>query len=133
MFSDRVGRIIQTKTKGVIFNPSTGLDENKLIVSGKNIIDHYGRVVYSYYYNRLIKVEYPNSLGNDVFYEYGDIDPNTGPNNQTGRLTKMQDASGVQTFEYGNMGEMTKNIHTFAVPSVSSSIICAVSCRDFNK
>ena len=28
----------------------------------------------------------------------------------------MQDASGVQTFAYGNMGELIENIHTFVVP-----------------
>lgn len=28
----------------------------------------------------------------------------------------MQDASGVQEFSYGKMGELIKNIHTFVVP-----------------
>ena len=54
----------------------------------------------------------------DVYYEYGDH--NTG--NQTGRLVKQQDASGVQEFYYGNMGELVENIHTFVVPESNGNV-----------
>jgi RHS repeat-associated protein len=33
-----------------------------------------------------------------------------------GRITRMQDASGVQQFSYGAMGEIIQNIHTFVLP-----------------
>ncbi len=48
-----------------------------------------------------------------MYYEYGDA--NTG--NQSGRLVKMQDASGVQTFSYGKLGELIENNHTFVMPA----------------
>jgi RHS repeat-associated protein len=69
-------------------------------------------ISYVYDYNRLIEVHYPENPENDVYYEYGD--PQTG--NQSGRLVKMQDASGVQTYQYGNMGELIRNVHTYFVP-----------------
>ena len=76
-------------------------------------LSNLGQVINYYYdFNRLIHVEYPSSLGNDVYYEYGGS--NSG--SQTGKLIKMQDASGVQTFKYGSMGELVENIHTFVVP-----------------
>jgi RHS repeat-associated protein len=49
----------------------------------------------------------------NVYYEYGA--PNTG--NQSGRLVAQQDASGMQLFFYGDMGELIKNVHTFVVPA----------------
>jgi RHS repeat-associated protein len=48
----------------------------------------------------------------NVYYQYGA----SGIGNQSGRLIAQQDASGMQTFEYGNMGELIENIHTFVVP-----------------
>ncbi len=70
-------------------------------------------IEYDYEYNRLEQVTYPENPENNVYYEYGG--PSSG--NQTGRVTKIQDASGVQSFEYGKLGEMTKNIHTFVTPT----------------
>ncbi|MBP5650857.1 MAG: RHS repeat-associated core domain-containing protein [Bacteroidales bacterium] len=39
--------------------------------------------------------------------------------NQRGRIALLEDASGCQTFFYGKMGEVTENIHTFALPNES--------------
>jgi RHS repeat-associated protein len=69
---------------------------------------------YSYNYNRLMKVEYPENPENNVYYEYG----STG--HAKGRLEKVQDASGVQKFVYGPMGEVIENIRTFVVPGGST-------------
>jgi len=60
-----------------------------------------------------VQIDYPVNPEMNVFYQYGA--PSTG--NQSGRLIAQQDASGMQTFEYGNMGELIKNIHTFVVPA----------------
>ena len=38
---------------------------------------------------------------------------------QRGRIVLLEDASGFQTFFYGKMGEVTENIHTFALPNES--------------
>jgi RHS repeat-associated protein len=61
---------------------------------------------------RLAQISYPVNPEMNVYYQYGTS--NTG--NQSGRLIAQQDASGMQTFEYGNMGELIENIHTFVVP-----------------
>ncbi|OIP01215.1 MAG: hypothetical protein AUJ98_05190, partial [Bacteroidetes bacterium CG2_30_33_31] len=67
-------------------------------------------IQYSYDYNRLTQVTYPQNPENNVYYEYG----TTG--NESGRITKVQDASTIQQFSYGNLGEVTENIRTFVVP-----------------
>jgi YD repeat-containing protein len=53
----------------------------------------------------------------DVYYEYGD--PTAG--NQAGRITRMQDASGVQEFSYGKLGEVIENVRTFVLPGASET------------
>ncbi|MDR0828943.1 MAG: hypothetical protein LBN95_02380, partial [Prevotellaceae bacterium] len=50
---------------------------------------------------------------NDVYYQYGD--PNTGY--QSGRLVKLQDATGVSEYEYGNMGEVTAQNRMHILPN----------------
>ncbi|MPL99085.1 hypothetical protein SDC9_45300 [bioreactor metagenome] len=70
-------------------------------------------ITYSYNFNQLINVNYSDKYWNNVWYEYG----GAGSGNQTGRLIKQQDATGVQEYEYGNMGELIKNRHTYVVPN----------------
>jgi YD repeat-containing protein len=53
----------------------------------------------------------------DVYYEYGDH----SAGNQAGRITRMQDASGVQQFSYGKLGEVIENIRTFVLPGGSET------------
>ncbi|OIP01136.1 MAG: hypothetical protein AUJ98_05300 [Bacteroidetes bacterium CG2_30_33_31] len=36
--------------------------------------------------------------------------------NNKGRITKVQDASTIQQFSYGMLGEVIKNIRTFVMP-----------------
>jgi len=67
---------------------------------------------YEYEDCRLKQISYPLNPEMNVYYEYG----TAGTGNQSGRLVKQQDASGVQTFTYGNMGEIIENIHTYVVP-----------------
>src|SRR5690606_16539467 len=83
-----------------------------------NLIAQGQYISYHYEYNRLKEIIFPemapgvNNLSN-VLYEYGI--PNSG--NQTGRLIFQKDASGIQEFEYGNMGEMVYNRRTVVAPS----------------
>ena len=61
-----------------------------------------------------MKVEYPENPENNVFYQYG------SSGNSTGRIQKIQDASGTQEFSYGSLGEITQNKRTFVVPGGST-------------
>ncbi|MBW2962954.1 SpvB/TcaC N-terminal domain-containing protein [Mesonia aestuariivivens] len=71
-----------------------------------------GEIEYEYHYHRLTNIQYPNSA-NDVEYVYGD---NSNPGvNGIGRLIMQKDASGMQWFEYGSLGELTLNGRAIAV------------------
>ncbi len=89
---------------------------DKLQTANLAIQDKY--IEYLYEYNRLVAVIFPeNQQGIDnisnVYYHYGA--PNSG--NQSGRLILQQDASGVQEFKYGNMGEVIYSKRTVVAPS----------------
>nr|WP_317174650.1 RHS repeat-associated core domain-containing protein [Flavobacterium sp. IMCC34852] len=77
-------------------------------------VDQY--IKYYYDFNRLEKIIYPNTLSGDnisnVTYKYG----STG--NETGRLIYQQDATGIQDFEYGNMGEVIYNRRVVVGPNI---------------
>jgi YD repeat-containing protein len=74
-------------------------------------------ITYNYDQGRLTHIHYPVNPEMDVYYEYGD--PSAG--NQAGRITRMQDASGVQQFSYGKLGEVIENIRTFVLPGGSET------------
>jgi len=86
---------------------------NVLTTQTANLAGGSQYIQYNYSECRLDSIVYPQNPEMNVYYEYGA--PNIG--NQSSRLIRQQDASGVQTFEYGNMGELIKNIHTFVVPN----------------
>jgi len=69
-------------------------------------------ITYNYHQGRLNHIHYPVNPEMDVYYEYG----NHTAGNQAGRITRMQDASGVQQFFYGKLGEITRNERTFVLP-----------------
>ncbi len=69
-------------------------------------------IEYFYDYSRIVHIAYSNRSWNNVWYEYGAA--NTG--NQAGRLVRQQDATGVQSFEYDNMGNVVTNTHTYVQP-----------------
>jgi len=86
---------------------------NVLTIETENL-NQAGEVIqYEYEDCRLKQISYPLNPEMNVFYEYGAA----GTGNQSGRLVKQQDASGVQVFIYGNMGEVIENTHTYVVPS----------------
>lgn len=84
-------------------------------------------VAYNYEYNRLKSVKYPNNPDgtpniSNVTYSYGPSTLTAPNNNDRGKLIQQTDASGMQIFKYGNMGEMIENQRTVVSPSLSTPI-----------
>ena len=70
------------------------------------------QISYTYDYCRLVGIAYSNRTWNNVWYEYGA----PGSGNGSGRLIRQQDATGVQLFDYDNMGNVEYNAHTYVQP-----------------
>jgi RHS repeat-associated protein len=99
---DKAGRMIQQSN-------------SNLQLAGGQMIN------YSYDYSRLTRVAYPQNPQNEVKYTYGAAsDQMAITENAVGRLLYQEDASGVQVFGYGRMGEVTKNLRSVAVAGYSS-------------
>jgi len=107
---DMLGRMTQRT------HPDAGTDAYVYDVAG-NMTQHTngkGDVAqYAYYYNQLTDVSYPAYPANNVHYTYGAMG---AAHNRAGKIVTQEDASGWQEFFYGKMGEVTKNIRTFALP-----------------
>jgi RHS repeat-associated protein len=93
-----------------INNPDSGLVEYGYDTAGNMIwkIDNnlrkQGRQIdYVYQYNRLTRVEFPESP--PVAYHYGTSDTQYTQFNQAGRLWKIEDESGSKEFRYGALGQ----------------------------
>jgi RHS repeat-associated protein len=107
---DQVGRRLSRK------HPSSGLTQWEYDNAGnitKQIMQTGEYMTYKYDYNHLTEVDYSDRPWNNVWYEYGA----NGDGNQTGRLKRQQDASGVQEFNYDEMGNMNYNKHTYVMPN----------------
>ncbi|MAN26468.1 SpvB/TcaC N-terminal domain-containing protein [Mesonia sp.] len=73
-------------------------------------------IEYVYDYGRLMEINYPENPENKVTYTYGqNNDPLAEEVNAVGRLLYQEDASGIQLFGYGKMGELTKNLRSVDV------------------
>ena len=107
---DMLGRMTQRT------HPDAGTDTYVYDAAG-NMTSHTngkGDVVqYDYYYNQLTDVTYPAYPANNVHYTYGAMG---AAHNRAGKIVIQEDASGWQEFFYGKMGEVVKNIRTFALP-----------------
>ena len=67
------------------------------------------QIVYEYDgLNRLIKIDYPDSK--DTIYTYGK--PSDKTVGAAGKILKVKDASGTIEYEYGKLGEVTKETRT---------------------
>ncbi len=76
---------------------------------------------YLYDYNRLTNINYPSNPENNVKYTYGAVgDQMAVTEKAIGRLLYQEDATGVQVFGYGRMGEVTKNLRSVAVAGYQS-------------
>ncbi len=75
----------------------------------KKSISDKAPITYTYDYERLSEVLYPENLFNRVTYTYGTKDDGYG---RAGRLSLVEDASGGEAYYYGKMGEVTKTVRT---------------------
>ena len=68
------------------------------------------QVVYEYDgLNRLVRIDYPDT--EDTVYTYGGANDTSGASN---RILSVTDASGTLEYEYGRLGEVTKETRTLA-------------------
>jgi RHS repeat-associated protein len=71
---------------------------------------------YTYDFERLTQITYPQNPENNVKYTYGA----TGDSdNRAGRIVLQEDATGAQEFFYGQLGEVVKNARTIVIPQHS--------------
>ena len=81
----------------------------KLTAELRKSISDKGYISYTYDFERLHEVLYPENLFNRVTYTYG----KTGDKyNRAGRLALVEDASGGEAYYYGRQGEVTKIVRT---------------------
>ncbi len=66
--------------------------------------------LYHYTAHRLDSVSYDDALTNIYIYD------------QYGRIDSLYDESGVMCYEYGNMGEVTKETRIYALPFLSQPL-----------
>jgi RHS repeat-associated protein len=78
-----------------------------------NLATSGGAIDYSYDFERLTDITYPDNQENNVHYTYGDAG---AEENRAGRIVIQEDASGAQEFFYGPLGEVIKNIRTVVIP-----------------
>ena len=79
------------------------------------------KIKYKYDFGRLVAIEYPDVAQNNVTYKYGTLSDNFAvAEKAVGRLLEQKDATGVQVFGYGRMGEVTKNLRSVAVAGYQS-------------
>ncbi len=79
----------------------------------KQLAHIYDPITYSYDYNRLTDITYPDNEYNNVHYEYGEAGADE---NRAGRIKTVEDGTGAQLFYYGNMGEVTQITRAISVP-----------------
>lgn len=100
----------------VLANPDAGRTEYRYDPKGNlrakitaNLAAANQQVRYLYTYNRLDRIDYPQSP--DVVYTYGEPD---APLNRANRVATIADASGVEERSYGKLGEIVQTVKTTA-------------------
>ena len=81
----------------------------KLTAQLRKSISDKGYITYTYDYERLKEVLYPENLFNRVTYTYGEAGDKF---NRAGRLALVEDASGGEAYYYGRQGEVIKTVRT---------------------
>ena len=81
----------------------------KLTAELRKSISDKGYISYTYDFERLHEVLYPENLFNRVTYIYGKAGDKY---NRAGRLALVEDASGGEAYYYGRQGEVTKTVRT---------------------
>ena len=111
---DLLGRRVSRKHSDAgLTQYSYDLAGNLNSLTTANLREGSGPVVYQYEYERLTDILYPDNSENDVHYSYGAA---SAEHNRAGRIVMQEDASGVQEFFYGPLGEVVKNIRTIVIP-----------------
>lgn len=115
--------------KTEVQHPDRGVQTFKYNKVG-NIIEHSNsnlllnqnqKITYTYDFGRLVRVEYPQFAHNKVEYTYGEAgDPLAEEQNAVGRILYQVDATGLQVFTYGRMGEIKRNLRSVAVAGYQS-------------
>ena len=112
---DRIGRVIH------IDRPDQGITKTSYDPAG-HIIDietsQGEHISYKYNYDQLTSKTYSERYWNDSHYEYGS--PTDG--NASGRVIKIQDASGIKERKYDRMGNIDHERHTIVQPYSSYTI-----------
>ena len=81
----------------------------KITAELRKSISDKGYISYTYDFERLHEVLYPENLFNRVTYTYGKAGDKY---NRAGRLALVEDASGGEAYYYGKQGEVTKTVRT---------------------
>ena len=81
----------------------------KLTAELRKSISDKGYISYTYDFERLHEVLYPENLFNRVTYTYGKAGDKY---NRAGRLALVEDASGGEAYYYGRQGEVVKTVRT---------------------
>ncbi|MGW0803301.1 SpvB/TcaC N-terminal domain-containing protein [Nonomuraea sp. NPDC002799] len=84
-----------------------------------NLADRDKKISYEYDFTRLVKVDYPIFNDNDIRYTYG---APGAEYNGAGRMTKIEDAGGVTTRQYGPLGEVVAETKTLPGPGPHTKI-----------
>jgi len=113
---DQLGRLRSEQ------HPDGGLTEYELDLAGNLIskvtpalragIPNGGAIRYTYEKERLVQIDYPNNVFNQVRFHYG---APGAPHRRAGRIWLQEDGSGGEEFFYGPLGEVEKCIRTFII------------------
>ncbi|MFF0268894.1 RHS repeat domain-containing protein [Kribbella sp. NPDC004536] len=103
---DTLGRVTST------ISPDSGETDTGYDPAGNMTTQHTAKLAanqvvnYDYDYTRLKAVRYPVFTANNVTYTYG---PPGAAHNTASRIAHVADAAGTQDYEYGTLGEVTKD------------------------
>ena len=106
-------RITRTHPDAGQTNYTYDLAGNLTQLETANLIKEGLAIQYTYDFERLTEITYPQNIENNVKYTYGEAGAS---DNRAGRIVLQEDASGAQEFFYGPLGEVVKNIRTIVIP-----------------
>jgi RHS repeat-associated protein len=111
---DNLGRRVERK------HPDAGTSAYNYDLAGNltelvtaNLAKEGQAISYTYDFERLTEITYPQHPENNVKYTYGE--PGAS-DNRAGKIVLQEDAAGAQEFFYGALGEVVKNIRTVVIP-----------------
>ncbi|WP_181019438.1 SpvB/TcaC N-terminal domain-containing protein [Nonomuraea typhae] len=97
-----------------VHNPDSGRNRTEFDLANNAVarMNARGRrTTFSYDFNRVTAIGYPDFPGNNVTYAYG---PPGADGNRAGRVSRVTDQSGSEERFYGRLGEVVKEVKTIA-------------------